>query len=313
MVERERKRLSFFAEKETQIACVVCAIRDAQHLPDPFRDDETIPLVHEPLARALQAEVVLVAKPRHINGILSLSHPYQNRCTISAPLAVSKDASPVIQEGSVPHRQRPFSANVANEGAARSSGKRNQSDRSPLLSASASTSLLRKISSSADGFQPTTRPMSAVSTSSSSKKNNNNNNSTLPLLGNASFGDRDNQSPLPPDHVKFNRINQTSKKGASASYTHSSTSSSSSAMKAKMMKGNIPPRDTNLRTLSNTAAFLQGKILADSNYMIGSSSALLIRDSTIDSRNVFHRDPSDGFLEMEQHSKQQDYGEDKLA
>lgn len=212
----------------TQIACVVCAKREHLRTSDPYDDDATVPLVHESLAQALEGEVVLVAKPRHINGLLSMSHPYRNRVVVGdlPEMKASLGHSPVEQKQHRPtSADRPASATSVR-------GEKGRMVNIPSIRAAID-------SPSSRGSAP--RPVSAYAGSKSA--------ASLPQL--LSNGHSSHSPGI--ELSKLTRPNQTTRKTTSPDGSNK-----------RFPKSKTPSRD---RTLSNTAAYLQGKILADSNYI----------------------------------------------
>lgn len=234
--ERERRKRTKFRNADTQIACVVCAKREHLLSHDPHVNEAT-PLVHESMARALDGDFVLVAKPRHINGILSRSFIRNDN---DDPGQSPVTADPIIHALQKMKASGNFnSISDFNVSSARPPLTRSSTDkqllpsgRPPLVRASSETSQI------GDFSQHLLRPSSAQAGGKSVKQ---------PLqLG---YGDPHSNvaTDLPS---KFSRINQIP--------------TTIQSPKAVMSKNKAPSRD---RVLPNTAAYLQGKILADSNYI----------------------------------------------
>lgn len=244
--QREQRKRAKFKNANTQIACVVCAKREHLLSQDPHVN-ETAPLVHESMARALDGEFVLVAKPRHINGILSraLSRNDDDNYGQSADKIsqfLQSIHQPDIADISMHPLQKMKGSDIFSN--FNSSNVRPPLDRSPsekqfLLSGR--PPLVRASSESSrigDFSQHLSRPSSAQAASKSVRQ---------PLQ----LGYGDVHSPMATDlPTKFSRINQIP--------------SNIQSPKGIINKIKTPSRD---RTLPNTAAYLQGKIIADSNYI----------------------------------------------
>ena len=232
--QQEERRRAKYKNVDTQIACVVCAKRE--HLTSAGSNTyETAPLVHESMARALAGEFVLVAKPRHINGVLSRFVKY------NAYDGREYDGSPFGQSLHQPDPADPMThplLRLKSSGHFNTISDFNSSknvpstlNRSPSDKQLLATGFCTSTDSSRLGDLPQqfSRPSSAQV-----------GGRPPPQLG--------IDGPSSADS-KFSRINQIPTKIFTP--------------KAAANKSKMPSRD---RTLPNTAAYLQGKILADSQH-----------------------------------------------
>lgn len=247
--QREQRKRAKFKNANTQIACVVCAKREHLLSQDPYAN-ETVPLVHESMARALDGEFVLVAKPRHINGILSRAFIRNDDDGVGQP---ADNRSPVLHSNHQPDTADAIMHSLQkmrgsgnfntisdfNLSTARSPLDRSSTEKQLLLSCPPLARTTLESSRIGDFSQHLSRPSSAQAASKSVARQ--------PLQ----LGYGDVHTPKATDlSTKFSRINQIPSKLQSP--------------KGIMATNKTPSRD---RTLPNTAAYLQGKILADSNYV----------------------------------------------
>lgn len=258
--ERERNRLrrNFpTVNQSTQVSCAVCAIREEglQHTTSSAGagghrmshsrgyDDATVAMVNESFTRALNGEVVLIAKPRRING-----PPKQARASsaVSEPTRPPVIAFEEIKEGirtmELARTSKAFGCALTLEGG----GAAPQLDRN---SPGFSEALIKHMES--NQFQSMMNSNSAGNSKPSSANRNAATVSSTVGTGEGS---------------KFSRIKKMPPKGSSSSgdLLHNSGG----------QKGGLPPtvrphsavapsqkKNLGQRTESNTAAYLQNQLM----------------------------------------------------